>query len=108
MQKIIPHLFQASKDDPDAIVISGWGQYPAHPVGWQGMFYFEHPVLMDKEVEGVYVYPDWTSCIQVNKCIFKFKYSCQSRSFNRVPGTTTSLRRGNTAPSVRYFRNVNK
>ena len=59
-------LFQESKDDPLVSVISGWGQYPAHPVGWQGLFYFEHPVLLDKEVEGVYVYPDWTSCVQVN------------------------------------------
>ena len=59
-------LYQAGEDDPQVSVISGWGQYPAHPVGWQGLFYYEHPVLREKEGDGVYIYPDWTSCVQVS------------------------------------------
>ena len=59
-------LFQAGEDDSQVSVISGWGQYPTHPVGWQGLFYYEHPVLREKEGDGVYIYPDWTSCVQVS------------------------------------------
>ena len=73
--------FQAGKDDPQVSVISGWDQYPAHPVGWQGLLYYEHPVLPEKEAEGTYIYPDWTSCVQVKLENILIKPP-QSRTFN--------------------------
>ena len=63
-------------------VVSGWGQHPAHPPAWQGAFFYEQEPGRGQEVRGTdwhyctgtvntscvqvngtYVYPDWSSCV---------------------------------------------
>ena len=59
-------------------VVSGWGQHPAHPPAWQGAFFYEQEPDRGQEVRtvttantntscvqvnGTYVYPDWSSCV---------------------------------------------
>ena len=49
--------------EPSNTFIMSRGVKSRHPPGWQGLLHYTKTWRQDAESEGVYVYPDWRSCV---------------------------------------------